>query len=64
MCDANGREPEDRAEMKRQTGAARVIASRGVDQEHVGHLWEGSDYSFQERPLPQRQQAGLIRMTG
>jgi hypothetical protein len=62
--EADGWQVEDRAEVKRQPGAERVIACSGVDQEHVGHPRKGADRFLQERALAQREQPGLVPMPG
>ena len=63
VCDANGRPLEDRAKMKRETGAAWVIVPRGVDQQHVGELRQRSNRGLQHRALAQGEKPGLIGST-
>jgi hypothetical protein len=46
MSDAHGRQLEYGTEVKRESGAERMIASGGVDQEHVRRLHQGVDRLF------------------
>src|SRR5919108_5800337 len=46
--DADRREVEHRAEVEGEARAARVVAARGVDQEHIGRLRECAHCRFEE----------------
>lgn len=64
--DADAREVEHGSEVKRETGAARVVATRRVDQEQVRQVWEGSDGGLEKRALAKREEARFVwrsRMT-
>jgi hypothetical protein len=58
--DANRRPLDDRAKMKCETGAAWVIAPRGVDQQHVGKLRQRSNGALQQWALTEGKEPGLI----
>jgi hypothetical protein len=55
MCDADGWEVEHRAEVERESGSARVVATGGVDQEHVRRLRQRAYGSFEQGALAQRE---------
>ena len=48
MSDADRRQLEHRTELKRETGAAWVIARRGVDQQHVWELRQRLNRGLQQ----------------
>jgi len=50
--------------MKGQSRAARVIPSRGIDQQHVGHPRQCPYRGFEQRPLAQREQPRVVRSSG
>jgi hypothetical protein len=64
VCDANGGKLERRPEMEREPGAARVVASRGVDQQYFGSLRQCADRRFQQWTLAQGKEPRLISMSG
>jgi hypothetical protein len=57
---ANRRHVDHRAEMERETGAARVIPTGRVDEEHVGLAAERRHRGGQHRALAKGEQAGLV----
>ena len=58
--DANGRPLDDRAKMKCETGAAWVIAPRGVHQQHVGELRQRSNSGLQQWALSEGEEPRLM----
>ena len=53
-----------RAEVQRQTGPPRMVAGRGVDQQHVRPRRQGPHRLLHHAAEPQRQQAGRVRRPG
>ena len=46
--------------MEREPGAAGMVTAGGVDEEHVGALWQSADGRREERALTQSEEAGLV----
>jgi hypothetical protein len=64
--DADGRELKHRAELEREAGSARMVATGRVGQEHVRRLLQGANGGFQERAFAEGEEARLVwraRMT-
>ena len=60
MGDADAGKIQHDAEMERQAGAAGMISSGGVYQQHLGALRKGYQRLLKQVPLAQSQQARLI----
>ena len=60
MSHADGRQPEDRTEMKRHAGAARVVASCGIDQYHVGEIRQRPNRGLQQQALAKSEVPRLV----
>jgi hypothetical protein len=62
--DADRRHVEDRAEVERDAGAARMVPARAVDQEDVRRLAQRADRGFQEGAFAQCEQTRVVRRAG
>ena len=60
MSHTDGRQPENRTEMKRQTSAAWMVASCGIDQHHVGEIWQRSYCGLEQQTLAKSEVPGLV----
>jgi endonuclease-8 len=58
--DADGGQIEDGAEVDRQAGAARMVATGGVDDQDARPLRQGPNGRFEQRPLAEGEQARLV----
>src|SRR5207249_7551781 len=47
MCDPDGRQVEDRAEMKRQPGASQMVTAGCVHEQEIRLLWKGPHRRFE-----------------
>jgi hypothetical protein len=59
--DANSREVEDRSELERKAGAARMVAAGRVDENDIRQLWQRTNGGFHERTLAEGEQARPVR---
>ena len=64
MGDPDGRELEHGAKLQRETGPARMIPSRRIDEQHVGPRPNSPDRRLEARALPEREQPWLVPGTG
>jgi hypothetical protein len=62
--DADRRDVEDRAEVERDAGAARMVSACAVDQENVRRLAQRADRGFQQGAFAQREQTRLVGRRG
>jgi poly-gamma-glutamate capsule biosynthesis protein CapA/YwtB (metallophosphatase superfamily) len=58
--DAHGGHVQNRAEVEREAGAARVVAASSVDEQEIGSARESPDGRLQQRPFAEGKQARLV----
>jgi protein-L-isoaspartate(D-aspartate) O-methyltransferase len=58
--DADRREVERDAEMKREPRPARMVAPGGVDQDDLRHLRQRTHGGLEKRPFPEPEEPGLV----